>query len=458
MNQDPPTALDPAARPDTITKHAPPPPREPRRSHRGWVWLLFLVLLAIGAYIYWSRKNPGTANGGGAAGARQGQKKGFGAIPVVAAQAHRGNIPVYLTALGTVTPIYTVEVQSRVAGELMKVYYKEGDFVKKGDPLVEIDPRPYEAALTQAEGNLVRDQALLDNARIDLARYKTLLTQNAVPEQQVATQQALVTQDEGIVKTDQGTIETAKLNVTYSHITSPITGRVGLRLVDPGNIIQVPNGSPLLVITQMDPISVIFPISEDQLPPVRQRFSAGQHLNVEAWDRNPPPLAKKLSTGTLATLDNQIDPTTATLRLRANFENKNYSLFPNQFVNVKLLVQMKQNVTLIPTATVQRNSTTTYVFLVQPNHRVTVRAITVGTTEGDETEVTSGLAPGDVIVMTGVDKLQEGTLVSAHMAGSQEATGARGTGAPGSAQTPAGSRQNAPNTGKSDYKGQRKGR
>jgi multidrug efflux system membrane fusion protein len=448
MNQDYPSALDPAAPPDTPTKPGPyqAPPKQahgaPRRSRRVWVWLAILVLLAVGGYYFWSKRNSGAGPGGSGA-AAQAQKKGPAAIPVVAAKARKGNIPVYFTGLGAVTPIYTVEVRSRVDGELMTVNFKEGELVHKGDALVEIDPRPYQVQLTQAEGQQIRDQALLENARVDLARYKTLLAQNAVPEQQVVTQQSLVEQEVGIVKTDQGAIDSAKLNITYSHILAPITGRIGLRLVDPGNIVHASDTNALLVITQIDPISVIFPIPEDQLPVVVQRFSAGQHLNVEADDRNPPPLTKKLASGTLTTLDNQIDPTTGSLRLRATFDNKNDKLFPNQFVNVKLLVQLKQNVTLIPTATVQRNSQTTYVFLVQPNNKVTVRPITLGTTEGDDSEVTSGLAPGDTLVMTGVDKLQEGTLVNAHMPGD---TG-HAPGRPGSGAAPAAAAGGAPPAG-----------
>jgi multidrug efflux system membrane fusion protein len=454
MSQDHPSALDPAAPPEIPTRHAPPPNKPSPRRSRVWVWLLILLVLALGAYYFWSKKTPGTATGGAGRAGAQSQKKGFGAIPVVAAKARKGNIPVYFTGLGAVTPIYTVTLKSRVDGELMEVHYKEGDIVQKGAPLIEIDPRPYQAALTQAEGQLLRDQALLDNARIDLARYKTLVTQNAIPEQQLATQAALVKQDEGIVKTDQGMIDTAKLNVVYSHITSPITGRVGLRLVDPGNIVHAADTNGLLVIAQIDPISVIFPIPEDQLPVVSQKFWAGQHLNVEAWDRNPPPVSKKLGTGALTTLDNQIDPTTATVKLRATFDNKRNLLFPDQFVNVKLLVQLKQNVTLIPTATVQRNSQTTYVFLVQPNNKVTVRPITIGTTEGDDSEVTSGLAPGDTVVMTGVDKLQEGTQVVTHFTDAAHAPGATGSVPPvAGAPVPA-----APRTGNSTSKGNSKGR
>jgi multidrug efflux system membrane fusion protein len=272
---------------------------------------------------------------------------------------------------------------------------------------VEIDPRPYQVQLTQAEGQLIRDQALLDNARIDLDRYQTLLTQNAVPEQQLATQKALVQQDEGAVKTDQGQIDSAKLNLVYCHITAPITGRVGLRLVDPGNIVHAADTNGLLVITQIQPISVIFPIAEDQLPVVLQKMRAGERLGVDAYDREK----KKLATGWLTTLDNQIDPTTGTVKIRATFDNKDNALFPNQFVNARLLVEVKHGVTLVHTAAVQRNSQITYVYLVKSDSTVTVRPITVGTTEGDDAEVSSGLAPGDVVVMTGVDKLQEGSKV-----------------------------------------------
>ncbi len=432
----------------TRPDHATYPPRPvvqdkpPKRRSHLWIWLLVLVALAVGIYLFWVRK-PASTTGGSSSGAAAG-KKGGGAIPVVAAKARKGSIPVFYTALGLVTPIYTVTIQSVVSGQLMAVLYKEGDIVKKGDPLIEIDPRPFQVQLTQAEGQLVRDQALLANAKIDLTRYQTLLSQNAVPEQQLATQQALVTQDEGIVKTDQGMIDSAKLNIVYSHIVAPITGRIGLRLVDPGNIVQTTNTNGLLVITQVDPISVIFPIPEDQLPVVQQKLHAGQQLKTEAYDRSSN---TKLATGTLSTLDNQIDPTTGTLKLRATFDNKKSELFPNQFVNVRLLVQLKQGVTLIPTATIQRNSQSTYVFLVKPDSTVTVRQITIGTTEGDDSEVTGGLVPGDGIVMTGVDKLQEGTKVSAHYTAPGSAPGkpaSNGTGAPGSNPAPVSTAAPAP--------------
>ncbi len=333
-------------------------------------------------------------------------------MPVTAATAHKGDIGVYYTGLGAVTPLYTVTVKSRVDGQLMKIYYKEGQTVREGAPLVEIDPRPFEVQLTQAQGQLIKDQAGLQNARIDLARYQELLKRNAVAEQQLATQQATVTQDEGTVKTDQGQIDSAKLNLVYCHITSPITGRVGLRLVDPGNIVHAADTNGLMVIAQIEPISVIFTISEDQLPPVIKRFRAGERLGVDAYDRD---LKKKLSHGTLATMDNQIDQTTGTLKLRAIFDNKDDALFPNQFVNARLLVEEKQGVTLVPTAAIQRNAQKTFVYLVKPDQTVTVRNVTLGTTEGNEAEVASGLAPGDVVVTTGVDKLQEGSKVNAQV-------------------------------------------
>jgi multidrug efflux system membrane fusion protein len=332
------------------------------------------------------------------------------ALPVVAATARTGSIGVFYTGLGAVTPLATVTVRSRVDGQIMSVRYREGETVHKGDLLVAIDDGPYQAALTQAEGQLIRDQATLENARIDLARYQQLVPLKAVPEQQLATQQATVHQSEGVVKFDQGQIESARVNLAYTRIAAPVSGRVGLRLVDVGNIVHAADTNGLLVITQMNPISVIFTISEDQLQVVLGKVAARQTLEVDAYDR----AAKtKLAQGSLSTLDNQVDPATGTLKLRATFENAKGTLFPNQFVNARLLVQEKRGVTLLPTAAVQRNAQATYVYLVKPDSTVTVRPITIGTTEGDDSEIVSGLAPGDVVVATGVDKLQEGSRVSA---------------------------------------------
>jgi multidrug efflux system membrane fusion protein len=331
----------------------------------------------------------------------------YSAVPVVAVQASKGDIGVYFTGLGAVTPIHTVAVKSQIAGYLMQVLYKEGQIVHQGDALAEIDPRPYQVMLENAEAGLLRDQANLDNAKVDLKRYQTLVPVRAVPEQQLATQEALVKAEEGIVKTDQAQIDTAKLDLAYCHITAPITGRVGLRLVDPGNYVTPTDATGLVVITQIEPISVIFTLPEDQLPAIMEQMKARARLRVDAYDRE----MKKIAQGWLETIDNQIDPTTGTVKLRANFDNRDGKLFPNEFVNAKLLVEEKRGVTLIPTAAVQRNSQRTYVFLVKPDSTATVQTITVGTTEGDESEITSGLAPGDAVVMTGVDRLQEGTKV-----------------------------------------------
>lgn len=383
----------------------------------GWALAVLLVLVAAGIYIWWPKITAARAPGDPKV-ASGGKQESSAAIPVVAVRARRGNIGVYYTGLGTVTPMYTVNIQSRVDGQLMNVHYKEGDFVKKGDLLIEIDPRPYTAALTQAEGTLARDEASLANARVDLTRYQSLVPLRAVPEQTLATQQALVKQDEGTVELDRGVVDAARTNVEYTKIAAPISGLVGLRLVDPGNIVQTTDTNPMLVITQMDPITVIFTISEDQLPAIVPKYNAKQVLTVEAWDRQ---MTKKIGDGTVASLDNQIDQTTGTLRVRANFANPNNALYPNQFVNAKLLVQEKRGVVLVNSAAIQRNSNSTFVFLVQPNKTVTLRNVAVGTTEGDESEITSGLKSGDVVVLSGADKLQEGSLVNAEIQGSSGA-------------------------------------
>jgi multidrug efflux system membrane fusion protein len=382
---------------------------ETRRS-RPWLWLAALVLTGLGLYLVWrhySAPIPGPASPVAAG------RSGTGSIPVVAAKASKGDIDVYYAALGSVTPILTVTVKSRVDGQLMDVRYKEGDLVKKGDPLADIDPRPYQVQLTLAEGQLLKDQASLANAKLDLARYQALFAKSLIPQQQVATQETVVSQDEGVVKTDQGQVDSANLNISYCHITALIAGRVGLRLVDPGNMVHASDQNGLLVITQMQPISVIFAISEDELQVVLKKMRAGQRLTVDAYDRE---MKTKLAQGSVTALDNEIDPTTGTLRLRATFQNEAGTMFPNQFINVRLLVEEKHGVTLVPAAAVQRNAQATYVFLVKPDQTVTSRPITMGTTEGDESEVTSGLTAGDVVVMTGVDKLQEGSKVDAQVA------------------------------------------
>ena len=393
--------------------HGPPP-----RRHRLWPWIVLLALLGAGGYYYWSKRS---AQSSGSASGKAGGKKGQGATaaaPVDAAKAFKGNIGVYVTGLGAVTPIYTVTVKTQVNGQLMQVLYKEGDIVQKGDTLAEIDPRPYEAQLTQYEGQLLRDQATLDNARIDQARYETLIKQNAIPEQQLATQIATVKSDEGIVKNDQGLIQAVKVNLIYCHITAPITGRIGLRLVDPGNIVQTSDSTGLLVITQLQPISVIFTIAEDQLPAVYAKQRAGQKLPVDAFDRD---MKIKLASGSLTTIDNEIDQTTGTVKLRATFDNSHNELFPNQFVNARLLQQEKRGVILVPSAAVQRNSQNTYVYVVKPDSTVTVRQVKLSTSDDNNTEIDSGVVEGDVVVLTGVDKLQEGSKVAVTMQGASGA-------------------------------------
>jgi multidrug efflux system membrane fusion protein len=379
--------------------------RNVRRRSWKWLWIaILLVLMGGSAFLFWHHREEELA----AAAAKQKAQAQAAGLDVVATAAHKGQIGVYVNGLGSVTPVYTVTVSSVISGQLLEVRYQEGQVVQKGDLLVQVDPRPYEATLTQYEGNLLRDQAYLDNARIDLARYQTLWARNAIPQQQLATQEALVKQYEGVVKSDQGQIDTAKLDIEYCHVTAPITGRVGLRLVDPGNIVSA-NSTALVVITQMTPITVVFTIGEDQLPPVLKRLRAGQHLEVDAYDRAQ---TTKLAQGTLQTIDNQIDPTTGTVKLRASFDNKNEELFPDQFVNIRLLVEEKRNVTLVPNAGIQRSSQATYSWVVNADKTVGMRTITVGTAGANESEVTKGLSPGEIVVTDGVDRLQPGTKVN----------------------------------------------
>jgi multidrug efflux system membrane fusion protein len=329
--------------------------------------------------------------------------------PVGVAKVASGDIPVVLTGLGTVTPIATITVTTQISGILMSVGFKEGQFVKQGDFLAQIDPRPYQVALAQDEGTLAHDLGVLAQAKSDFERYAKLNRQDSISKQQVTDQQFLVQQDEGTVALDRATIDSAKLNLTYCHITSPVTGRVGLRLIDPGNYVQASSSTGLVVVTQLQAISVVFVLPEDNIPDIQQQMLAGAPLEVDAYDRAN---AKLLAKGTLITVDNTVDTTTGTVKLRASFPNTDFALFPNQFVNARLLLKTIKNATQVPTAAVQHGAPGTFVYVVKPDSTVGVQVITTGATDGDNMEVTKGLTPGDTVVVDGTDRLKEGAKIS----------------------------------------------
>jgi multidrug efflux system membrane fusion protein len=402
------------AEPKTAPRMDPPrsgPPKttEPKKKRAVWPWVLLLIAAGAAAY-YYPRLSEQTAQ----APVKKGGRGGDGRpVPVVAAAARRGDMPVYLDGLGSVLAFNTVTVRTRVDGQVDKVAYTEGQIVKEGDLLIQIDPRPYQVQLEQAEAQLAHDEALLSNANLDMERYRVLLAQQAIPKQQFDTQDATVKQYAATIKTDRAAIDNARLNLVYAHITSPLTGRIGLRLVDQGNMVHATDATGLAVITQLQPIAVIFNIAEDRLPEVTKKMAAGQTLTVYAYDRD---LKERLATGTLLTIDNQIDQTTGTVKFKAVFENKDLSLFPNQFVNARLLLETKHGSTIIPTAAIQRKDTTTFVYVVKDDNTTEVRNITTGTIEGDEAQVDKGLEPGDKVVIDGIDKLQQGTKVNVRMA------------------------------------------
>ncbi len=393
----------------------PPPPTSPspavrKKKSYGWVWVLLLCLAGAAAYRWYPRTTEGQTSAGKDG---KGDKGGGRAVPVVASTSRRGDMPVYLPGLGSVTAFNTVTVRSRVDGQIVKIAFTEGQLVKEGDLLVEIDPRPFQVMLEQAEGQKARDVALLDNANIDLERYKVLFKQEAIPKQQLDTQIALVAQDTAVIKSDQAAIDNAKLQLVYSKITSPLTGRIGLRLVDQGNIIHATDVNGLVVITQLQPIAVIFNIAEDSLPVVRKKM-ATETLRIDAYDRD---LKKKLAQGKLLTIDNQIDQSTGTVRFKGEFANEDNALFPNQFVNARMLLDMRHNAVIIPTAAIQHSAQSTFVYVVKPDNTAEVRTIVSTLTEGDEAAVDSGLEPGENVVIDGVDKLQQGTKVSMRLVG-----------------------------------------
>lgn len=387
----------------------------PHAKSKWWVWIVILAVVAGGVWYFRGPRSTSEADGKAAAGGTgSGKGRGGGAgfvVPVVIANAQKGDLPVYLLGLGSVTAFNTVTVRSRVDGAIVKVNFTEGQFVKQGDALIEIDPRPYQVQLEQAEGQLAKDQAQLHDVQVDFERYQLLYSEGVIPKQQVDTQQAQVGQYQGAIKADQAAIDNAKLQIVYSHITAPIGGRVGLRLVDVGNVVHAADTTGLLVITQLQPISVIFTLPQDQLPQVMAKLHGGlaSHLPVEAYDRDD---SKKIAEGQLATIDNQIDPTTGTYKLKAIFANNDNSLFPNQFVNVHMLVDVKHNLMIVPTAAIQRGPQGTYVYAVAGGDTVKIRPVTVAQTTGNNVGISNGLNSGDVVVIDGQDKLQDGSKVA----------------------------------------------
>jgi membrane fusion protein, multidrug efflux system len=400
---------------------------------RWWVWVIVLALVGgLGYWYFRGDKGNAEAQGGAAAGQGGGQGKGGrggqgGAmvVPVVVASATRGDLPVYLNGLGTVTAFNTVTVRSRVDGQIVKINFTEGQMVHQGESLVEIDPRPYQVQLEQAEGQLAKDQAQLRDVQVDYQRYQLLFKAGVVPKQQVDTQQAQVGQFEGAIKADQAVVDNAKLQLVYAHVTAPIAGRIGLRLVDMGNIVHASDANGLLVITQLQPIAVIFALPQDQLSQVLSKLHGAQ-LAVDAYDRDD---TTKIAGGKLLTIDNQIDTSTGTYKLKAVFNNEKENLFPNQFVNIHLLVDTKRNVTIIPAPAIQRGPQGTYVYVVQKDNSVKIQQVNILLSSSSSVGVSSGLNPGDVVVTDGTDKLQDGSKVEAHTTGATS-TNAQGQPAP----------------------------
>jgi len=420
----------------------------PHRKGRGWVWLIILAALAYGIWHYrgiFSSTPADTATTGSGRGGRGGAG---GAVPVAVATAIKGDIPVYLRAPGTVAAFNTVTIHTRVDGQLMSVAFKEGQFVREGEVLAELDPRPFQVQLEQAEGQLAHDQALLKDAQLNAERFTKLYNEGVLSQQQANTQQATAAQYIGAIKTDQGAIDSAKLNITYSRITSPISGRIGLRLVDAGNIVHAADANGLIVITQLQPISVLFSLPQDDLMEVNKQVLAGTQLPVDAFDRDT---VTKIASGKVTTIDNQIDQTTDTYKVKTVFSNENNALFPNQFVQVRLLEGKKTGLTIVPPAAIQRGPQGTFVYVVTtapapaanatppagtpspsapaaanganngasgapatPGKIVNLRQVTVAITEGDQAGISAGLQPGETVVIDGMDKLQDGTKVDPH--------------------------------------------
>jgi multidrug efflux system membrane fusion protein len=404
-----------------------------------------ILVLAVGGLTYY-RKQQAAAEAAKAKAAAAHRS-----VPITTDTVRQGPIGVYINALGTVTPVYTATITSRVDGQIVSVNYREGQMVRKGDVLIQVDPRPYQAALMQAQGTLAHDEALLGESRIDLDRYQLAFNRNAIAKQLLDDQTQTVKQNEGSVKNDQGTVASATTNVDYATIKAPIDGRVGLRLLDPGNIVIAGSTTPLVVITQLQPITVIFSVAEDYLPQIQKQMRVGNKMSVEAFDRAQQ---TKLSTGSLLTLDNQVDTTTGTVKLKAIFPNQDLMLFPNQFVNTRLLVDTEQNASLAPTAAIQRNAQGTFVYVIKPDQTAAMQNVTVGTTDGSVAAV-QGLQPGQVIAITGFDKLQDGAKVSISNAssGTNANSGAGPGAATGSSSGSKGHGSGTPSSGSSSGSG-----
>ena len=379
---------------------APPPPSSRSKLARVVVWVVLLLVFALGFFLVLRHHDDTTKS----AAPRRGP--GGGPVTLTTATAQKGNIGVYLDSIGTVTPVYTASITSQVTGPVIAVRFKEGQVVRKGDPLIEIDPRPFEATLLQAQGVLERDQAVLAQATMDRDRYREAWARNAIPKQTLDDQEKVVLQDAGTVKNDEGTVKFDQIQVDYCHIRAPIAGRVGLRLVDPGNVVQNSGTTTLAVIAQIQPITIIFTVPEDNLGQLQPRLRQQAKLTVDAYDRAA---LKQIATGTLLTLDNQIDTTTGTVKARATFANKDGSLFPNEFVNTRLLVNTLQGATLIPTSAIQHNGAASFVYVLT-NDTAHMRSVKPGVVEGQTTQVT-GINPGDVVANSSFDKLQDNAKV-----------------------------------------------
>jgi multidrug efflux system membrane fusion protein len=415
------------------------PPSTRNKGVRVLIWILLLAVFAAGFFLVMRHQDTTQKTGGG--GRRGGGGPG-GPVPITTDTARRGNIGVYIDAIGTVTPVYTSSITSQVTGIVTEVHYREGQVVSKGTPLIEIDSRPYNATLMQAQGILQRDQGLLAQAQMDLQRYQAAWARNAIPRQQLDDQEKVVEQDQGTVKNDQGVVQADEIQVEFCHIVSPITGRIGLRVVDPGNVVQANSGTVLAVVTQLQPITVVFTVAEDALSQIQSRLRQGAKLPVEAYDRTNQ---KLIARGTLISLDNQVDTTTGTVKARASFSNADAALFPNAFVNARLLVNTLTNATLVPTDAIQHNGQEAFVYVVE-NNRAHLRTITVGVTEAQTAQVT-GIDPGDVLATSGFDKLQDNAQVTlaTRQRGAGQGQGADATSGKGGSHNMGSGRPNGPN-------------